>query len=163
MLNRTTKTTVMDADQSESIAKVRILRHQPDMHTLAEDVGNRIVAKLKQNPAGCHYFNPAVTVSCPRTSADFFRIVKREQSKWCRRTNSTFSRKATRRAATWVSGGEWITDKFGRYLDRAMCFTGIVFINGQLVPHHHWNPKPGPGKCQNSVRIAGHAAPAGST
>ena len=128
----------MDADQSEMNLKVRIQRHHPDMHSLAEDVWDRIAATVNRAPLGCHYFNPAVTVSCPRPSPEFFRIVRREQAKWCRQTNTTFPRRARRRASNWVSGGEVIRHKFGRYLDRALCFTGLLIIDGRLVPHHKW-------------------------
>lgn len=136
-----TRTSCLDADHKPTTEKVRIHRHQPDMHTLADDVGNRIKATLEVNPTGCHYFNPAVTVFCAEPVPVFFRTVRREQSDWCRRTNGTFLRRARRRASSWVSGGEWISHKFRRYLDRALCFTGILFIDGELVLPHKWNDR----------------------
>ena len=42
----------------------------------------------------------------------------------------------------WKSGGgEWLKNKYDRYLDRALCFTGILYIDGQLILPHNW---PGP-------------------
>lgn len=135
------KTKVMDADDNEAESKVTVHRHLIDMHTLADDVGKRVVATLEQNPMGCVYFNPVVTVSCPSPLPEFFRIVRNEQARWCRQASKTFPRKVRRRPSRWASGGEWISHKHARYLDRALCFTGILFIDGQVAPPHSW-PKP---------------------
>ena len=136
------KTTVMDADDGEAEAKVTIHRHLTDMHTLADDVGQRIISTLQQNPAGCVYFNPAVTVSCPSPTPEFFRIIENEQARWCRQASKTFSKQACRRVKDWVSH-ERISSKYARYLDRALSFTGILFIDGQLIPSHSWPQPPG--------------------
>lgn len=135
-----TKTTIMDADD-EIETKVKVARHVIDMHTLADDVGKRVVATLERDPTGCVYFNPAVTVSCPTFLPEFSRIVRNEQSRWCRQASKTFPRSVRRHSSRWVSDGEWMSNKFARYLDRALCFTGALFIDGNLIPAHSW-PKP---------------------
>ncbi len=137
-MNPTTYSTVMDAESDDDEALVTIQRHPIDMHVLTEDVGHRVVATLNRNPAGCFYFNPAVTVSCSIPTADFFCILRKEQAKWCRQASKTFPRNVRRTASKWVGGGEWINHKYARFLDRALCFTGILFIDGQLIPSHAW-------------------------
>ena len=132
------RTTVMDADIGEAEVTVKIQRHTSDMHTLAEDVGQRAVTTLKQHPTGCFFFNPATTVSCPQPTEEFFRVIRKEQARWCRQAGNSFPRKLRRSSSHWVSGGEWISNKFARYLDRSCCFTGVLFIDGQLVLPHDW-------------------------
>ena len=138
-MTRTTRTTVMDVDLIEARATVKVERHLIDMHTLAEDVFQRVVTTLKHHPAGCLYFNPAVTVACPRPTTEFIRVVRNEQARWCRQASRTFPRKVRRSPSRWASGGEWISNKYARYLDRALCFTGILFIDGQFVPPPKWS------------------------
>lgn len=146
------KTKVMDADNNEVESKVQIHRHHFDMHTLAEDVGKRVVTKLEQNPTGCVYFNPVVTIYCPRLLPEFFRVVKNEQARWCRQASKTFPCRVRRRSSHWISGGEWISHKYARYLDRALCFTGILFIDSQVVPSHSW---PNPAAATSTERRLG--------
>jgi hypothetical protein len=134
----TTRTTVMDAEPAKAQARIDIQRHPTDMHTLSDDVGNRIVATLKRNQAGCVYFNPAVTVSCPSPTTGFFQVIAKEQGRWCRQARDGFAKKARRSASSWVGGGDLFDHKFARYLDRALCFTGVLFIDGQLVLPHNW-------------------------
>ena len=132
----------MDADIGEAEVTVKIQRHASDMHSLAEDVGQRIVTILKQHPTGCFFFNPAITISCLQPTEEFFRAIRKEQARWCRQAGNTFPRKIRRSSSKWVSGGEWISNKFARYLDRALCFMGILFHNGKFIPTHEW-PKSG--------------------
>ncbi len=115
-----------------------IARHPIDMNSLVEDISQRIATILGSNAIGCFYFNPAVTVTCSDPLPVFFNVVKKEQSRWCRQASATFTRRVRRRASQWVSGGEWTTDKFDRFKDRALCFTGVLFIDGKAIPHHEW-------------------------
>ena len=133
-----TRTTVIDAKPTEADDQVGMLRHSIDWHTIRDDVSQRIMTTLECNPTGCIFFNPAVTVSCPSPTSEFFRIVENEQAGWCRRASKVISRKVLRTASRWVSGGEWISHKYARYLDRALCFTGILFSDGQLILPHNW-------------------------
>lgn len=137
-VTRMKRTSVLDADIFESEVSVCVKRHKRNMENLAEEVGERVVATLQQHPTGSFYFNPIVTVSHPEPTEEFFRIVRREQSRWCRQAASTFPRRLRRRQSNWVSGGEWIKNKDDRYLDRALCFTGILYINGKMVRPHEW-------------------------
>ncbi len=141
-MTQTTRTTVMDSDDGEAEPKVMIHRHPTDMHTLADDVGQRISSILQQNPTGCHYFNPAVTVSCSSPLPKFFQFVRSEQARWCRQASTSFSRQARRRVKDWVSH-ERMNNMYARYLDRALCFTGILFIDGKQIPSHSWPKQPG--------------------
>lgn len=110
-----------------------------DFHTLADDVAQRVACELGQNAGGCVFVNPLATIRARRRCTLFFEAVKQYQAQWCRQSSSCFPRWARRRSSAWISGGEWIRNKFGRYLDRAMCFTGILFIDGQLVlPHKYF-------------------------
>ena len=138
-----TRTTVLDEVPIDARTDVRIDRHHPDWNALAEDVVGRIEASLQQGATGCRYFNPAVTVACPLPSQEFFRIVCEERARWCRRAGNTIPQKNRRSTSNWISGGQWISDKFARYLDRALCFTGILFIDGKFIPPHSWPTLPG--------------------
>lgn len=128
----------MDADPTEAEAAVKVQRHPIDIHTLREDVTHRVFTTLKHHPAGCVYFNPVVTVACPQPTTDFFRVVSKEQARWCRQASGTFSRNARRSPSKWSSDGEWISNKYARYLDRALCFTGILFVDGKLALPQNW-------------------------
>ncbi len=133
------KTTVMDAVLTKADTRVVIQRHPTDFNTLSDDVKHRIETTLNRNSTGCVYFNPAVTVSCPTPTPEFIRIVRMEQGRWCRHASITsFPKHVRRTASNWVGGGEWIKNKYDRYLDRALCFTGILFIDGQLILPHNW-------------------------
>lgn len=133
-----TRTTVLDEVQIEAKLDVRIDRHPVDWNTLAEDVAERISAALRRGDSGCRYFNPAVTVTCLQPTPEFFRIVRKERARWCRRAGNTIPRSVQRGSSRWISGGEWISNKYARYLDRALSFTGILFIEGQPVLRHDW-------------------------
>ena len=138
-----TRTTVLDEVPIDARPEVRIDRHPLDWNTLAVDVAGRIETALQQGATGCRYFNPAVTVSCVQPSQDFLRIVRKEQARWCRQAGKTIPRRNRRSSSRWTSGGQWISNKYARYLDRALCFTGVLFIDGQLIPSHSWPKPPG--------------------
>ncbi|WLD14655.1 hypothetical protein [Planctellipticum variicoloris] len=138
MAKPTSRTTVMDEVQIPLKPKIQVDHHSFDWNTLAESVADRIATTLQQDPTGCRYFNPAATVSCPSPWPEFFRLVRREQSRWCRRADNTIPRKVRRSPSRWISGGEWISNKYARYLDRALCFTGVLFIDGKLIQSHNW-------------------------
>lgn len=127
-----TRTTVMDEVPIPLKPKVRVDHHPVDWNTLAESVAERIATTLQQDSTGCRYFNPAATVSCPSPCPEFFRLVRSVQSGWCRRASKTIPRSVRRSSSRWISGGEWISDKDARYLDRGLCFTGVLFIDGTM-------------------------------
>ena len=139
-----TRTTVLDEDPIDTRPEVLIDRYRLDWNTLAEDVAGRIETTLQQRAAGCRYFNPAVTVTCLQPSPEFWRVVRKEQARWCRQASGTIRRNVRRRVSTWVSD-EPPLNKHARYLDRALCFTGILFIDGKLIQSqsHSWPKPPG--------------------
>ncbi len=129
------RTIVMDADE-EPDPQVSVQHHVCDFDDLASGVGQRLTTIIRA-PTGCHYLNPAVTVSCSQATPAFFALVRREQARWCRIASQTFRKRERRRVKTWVCLDPAIS-KYARYLDRAACLTGLLFINGKLVPHHRW-------------------------
>lgn len=134
-----TKTSVLDADISESEVSVCVKRHKRNMENPAKEVCERVVVTLQQHPTGSFYFNPIVTVSHPEPTEEFFQIIRKEQSRWCRQAANTFPRRTRRSPSQWVGGGEKIDNKFRRYLDRALCFTGVLFVDGELIPTGNWS------------------------
>lgn len=132
-----TRTIVLDNDDLEQTPRVLVQRHRPDFENLAEAVFQRILATVGQSATGCHYFNPATTVSCTGPTLAFFVVVGKEQARWCRQVRHTFPKRTRRRVQNWVSH-ERTNHMFDRYLNRAACFTGILFIDQQLVPPHLW-------------------------
>jgi|GEM_PF-2741358 hypothetical protein len=144
-VNPSMRITAMDGYDIDAESKITIQRYHPDMHTLTEDVVKRIGAFAEQRSTGCVFFNPAVTVFCPNPTGAFFKVIRNEQARWCRQAGSTFPRSIRRRASRWVAGGEWLNEKFARYLDRSLAFTGILFVDGVMVPPNRW-PKAEPEK-----------------
>ena len=138
-----TRTTVLDEVTIDARPEVQIDRHPVDWNTLAEDVAGRIKTALQQGVAGCRYFNPAVTVTCLQPTPEFFGMARKEQAHWCRRARHTIPRSNRRSSSRWTSGGQLISNKFARYLDRALCFTGVLFIDSKLILPHEWASLPG--------------------
>lgn len=130
------KTAVIDADEEPHL-QVRVQRHDYDFNELAERVGQRLTAVI-QAPAGCHYLNPAVTVTCPQPTTAFFSVVRREQARWCRTASESIKKRERRRVKNWVCS-EPAINKYDRYLNRSACLTGILLIDGKMVPHHRWS------------------------
>lgn len=134
---------------------VEVTRHKYDMENLRQPVEKRLLEHLNREPKGCFYINPVATVWCPEASLSFFEAVRREQARWCRQSSSTFSSQIRRRASKWISDGTVIRDKFARFLDRALCFTGLLIQDGRIVPasewkHHLGNSKAVPSKAQST-------------
>jgi len=128
----------MDVDREDDrSAMITLQRHSPNMNNLAEEVAERITAYFGHDPTGCVYFNPAVTISCSRPSPEFFHRVRKEQARWCRQASRTFKNHVRRRVSSWSSPAVVDGDR-DRYHDRALCFTGILFINGKMIPNHNW-------------------------
>lgn len=123
----------MDSD-AEPDPQVRVQRHAYDFNDLAEEVAQRLTT-INQAPAGCHYLNPAVTVSCSQPTPAFFALVRREQARWCRIASQTIRKRERRRVKSWACL-EPASNKFARYLNRAACLTGLLFIDGRLFPYH---------------------------
>lgn len=132
----TSRITVMDADE-EPDQQVRVQRHVYDFNDLAGGVSQRLTTIIHA-PAGCHYLNPAVTVSCSQPTPAFFAEVRREQARWCRIASQTFRKRERRRVKNWASS-EPVSNRYARYLDRAACLTGLLFIDGRHVPHNQWS------------------------
>ncbi len=132
------RTSVMDAERDDDrSSRITIHRHSQYMSNLAEPVIGRIIAHVTQNPTGCVYFNPAVTISCSQPCPAFFQVVKKEQADWCRQASRTFKNPVRRRVSSWISPAV-VNGERSRYHDRALCFTGILFINGKMIPHRNW-------------------------
>lgn len=138
-----TRTTVLDEVPIDARPEVQIDLHPVDWNSLAEDVMARIEMVLKQDATGYRYFNPAVTVTCLRSSPEFWRIIGKEQGRWCQRAGKTMPRSNRRSPARWTGSGQWISNKYARYLHRALSFTGVLFIDGELVLPHEWAALPG--------------------
>ena len=99
------------------------------------------MTSIVMNPIGCHYFNPAVTLTCLQPSPEFLQIIRKEQARWCRQAGKTISRSNRRSPSRWIGGGQSIRNKYARFLDRAVSFTGVLFIDGKVIPPDSW-PKP---------------------
>ena len=79
----------------------------------------------------------ASAISDPHPRPAFFRLVKKEQARWCKTASESIKNKVRRKVSTWISPAVVYGD-IDRYHDRALCFTGILFINGKMIPHHNW-------------------------
>ena len=131
--------TYPDAVQCEHTRpKVVVRRHSVDWDDPVQPTVERAMALLRKSPAQCVYVTPAVTVLCPEPTDEFFREVRKRQAEWCRQSSRTIPRRVRRRVSQWVGGGIQFSSKAERYLHRAFCYTGVLFINGELVHPSQW-------------------------
>lgn len=129
-----TTITCLDAVPSERTRpKVIVRRHPVDWNDPAQATVERAMSIVRRNPDQAIYLNPAVTVTCPEPTAEFFKEVHKRQAEWCRRASRTIPPRMRRRVSQWVGGGHHFSSKAERYFHRAFCYTGILFINGQIV------------------------------
>lgn len=131
------KTTCLDSiELLSNRPAVTVRRHAPDIENLLEQMAARVESLIVEQPRYA-YLNPIATVISTAPTAKFFRIVYKQQAEWCKRSRTTFGRRPMRSAKNWASP-DGKTTKFERFLERAMCFTGILFQNGNIVPPHEW-------------------------
>jgi len=86
----------------------------------------------------CIYINPETIVLCQFATAEFFEQVRKVQGKWCRRMNRVFDRRSLRRVRDWISADSEAQPKEAKYLERAFALTGVLSVEGQLIPSWMW-------------------------
>lgn len=86
----------------------------------------------------CFYINPETAVLCQFATAEFFERVRKVQGKWCRRMNHVFDRRSLRRVRDWVSADSEAQPPEAKYLERAFALTGVLSVEGQLIPSWMW-------------------------
>lgn len=123
----------MKINVCEHDSPVTVQRFRPDFERLFDQVSERILAEA---PTGFVFFNPSVTVRCEQPAEAFFKEVRRLQREWCSRSRSTFGRNA-KRVSTWFTTEEEET-KFDKFFTRSLLFTGVLFVDGNLVHPHEW-------------------------
>jgi hypothetical protein len=137
----TSKTSCLDAVDSPPPAPAPITvvrRHHPDIENLLDQVISRVTDILSTEQPRYAFMNPIATVICTEPTKQFFRAVRKRQSEWCQRSGTTFGRRTTRKAKNWVMP-EGSSSKHDRFLQRSLCFTGILFVDGIIVPPHEWS------------------------
>ena len=134
-MGQTTIGTLDTLDLPPLQPRVRVKKHRPDTMQLGEQVRRRLMAMT--SVPYCLYVNPLATVSCREPTPEFFKEVRRRQAQWCKQSRTLFGQDARRSAKHWGSDRGWLT-KQERFLERALCFTGALFINGKLMPPHRW-------------------------
>ncbi len=115
---------------------VKIARFQPNREDPAPAMRERICA-ISPSHSGCLYLNPLATVSCEIPTPEFFRVARKLQGLWCQRCQTTYGRKARRSVKDWVNC-DGFPQREERYLDRTLCFIGMLIIDGKFVPPHQW-------------------------
>ena len=134
----TRKTISVDAANSSPEGPGPVVRrHDPDIENLLDQVTSRVTDILKNEQPRYAFMNPIATVICSEPTKQFFRTVRKRQSEWCQRSRTTFGRRSTRRTKNWVMP-EGSSSKHVRFLQRSLCFTGILFVDGIIVPPHEW-------------------------
>ena len=116
---------------------VRVRRHQPDIENLGKQVAARLGQILEREHPRCLFVNPIVTITCDKPTEEFFSIVRKRQAEWCKRSRTTFGRRASRKVRNWANANGPLK-KRARFFDRALCFTGVLFVDGDLIPPHAW-------------------------
>ena len=131
--------TRLDAEPSkQDRPKVTVRRHPVDWSKVPEATVERINALLADLSDQCVYANPAFTVSSPEPTAAFFREIRKRQAEWCRRASRTFPSSVRRRVSLWVSDAGPFRSKGERYFHRALCYTGVLFVNGNFIYPSEW-------------------------
>lgn len=109
---------------------------EPDFDNMA-DVVDRRVGEWRGQPTGVAYFTPDVTITADSLSHAFMRAVRKYQGRWAKRSETTFPRWARKSVRNWVSPKPR-QSKYEKFLERAFCFTGVLLVNGKILPPHEW-------------------------
>lgn len=122
---------------------LKVYRHIPDFEKLDKQVAVRLCLILRMESPPYLYVNPICSIICDRPAPEFFELARQFQGQWCRRSQQTITRRRTRRAREWVSLSPWSNEpkrkqKYYRYLERSLVFTGVLFIDGRHIPAGQW-------------------------
>ena len=129
----------LDAELSEqNRPKVIVRRHPVNLDMVCEHTSERVTTILADEPHQSVYLNPAFTVSSPEPTPAFFREVRKRQAEWCRRASRTFPSSVRRRVSLWVSDAGPFRSKGERYFHRALCYTGVLLVNGNFIYPCNW-------------------------
>lgn len=120
----------------DSNSPVQVERFQPNREDPAQAMRVRIIELAPLFPH-CVYFSPLATVSCDVPTPEFFRTARKIQAQWCQRCKTTYGRRARRSVKDWVNS-DGVPNRQDRYVDRALCFIGLLFLEGKHVPPHQW-------------------------
>ena len=120
--------------------RVVVRRHRVDWDDPSFETAQRAAAILSSdNSPRCVYVNPLITVTCAMPTADFLHEIRKRQAEWCRNASRTLRSRTRRKASDWMGAGvKSFNSKWSRYLDRCLCFTGILFVNGQIIHPDKW-------------------------
>ncbi len=111
--------------------------YEIDKENLSTPVATRAEEFVFQNPARSIYLNPICTIVADEPTKAFFKTVEKWQSKWCKEA-STFIGRQTRRSVRNFVSDKGRMQKKQRFLERAFSFTGILFVNGELIQPGRW-------------------------
>jgi hypothetical protein len=130
----------LDAELSErNRPKVTVRRHPVDWSKVPEAIRERVTTILADEPHQyVYYLNPTCTVACPEPTPEFFGEVRQRQAEWCRRASQTIPRRVRRRVSQWVGDDGPFRSKGERYFHRALCYTGVLFVNGKFIHPSEW-------------------------
>jgi hypothetical protein len=120
----------------ESPRGVRVRHYKPDLQSPGDAVRARII-KLPAIHRGCIYFNPVAEVISDHPSQAFFQEVQLRQRQWFKASRTIFGRHVRRRVKDWASDYGPLTKK-EKFIDRAVCYTGILLIDGEIIQPHRW-------------------------
>ena len=118
--------------------KVIVRRYPVDWNKVPEATRARVNTILIDEPHQSVYLNPAITVACPEPTPEFFVEARKRQAEWCRRFSRTLSRWGRRRVSRWVRDDGPFRTKADQYLHRALCYTGVLFVNGNFIYPSNW-------------------------
>ena len=131
--------TRLDAEPSkQDRPKVTVRRHPVDWSRVSEATLERANIVLAEQSNQSVYLNPACTVSCPEPTLEFFIAVRQRQAEWCRRAGQTLPSSVRRRVSLWVSDAGPFRSKGERYFHRALCYTGVLLVNGNFIYPSEW-------------------------
>ncbi len=117
---------------------VKIETHIPDFNALASEVESRGKAKIASGEYRCIFLNPIASVLADEPTPAFFRAVRQHQRRWFKQAGHVFPRSIRRSVRDYIADDGRMS-KRDRFLHRARCWTGVLYVNGKLIQPQRWD------------------------
>lgn len=133
MNDKTARASVLKTGSKLAVTQIR---YKPNYEDPRHEVESRLM-ELQQPWPRCVFLNPIATVMCSGPTRGFFRIARARQCEWCKKTKYVFPREIRSSVKKWFNPNTK-GNREERYIDRAFCFIGVLFIEDEYVPPSIW-------------------------
>ncbi len=132
---------------------VRTEHFVPNPDDPGEGISERTSA-FRGNAPRCIYLNPIATVTCEEPTAAFFLEVRKQQGRWCRLYKRKLGKAVCRSVKDWAVAER--KSRCSAFWDRSFCYTGLLLIDGDVIPPHEWPDRRIPCRRKQHRRNPGH-------